>query len=61
MFTALPPFGFFNQKPKNIDQYTCVMYFDNLSGIDYQNHGIWYDIILKIGFQKNVLATKFSK
>ena len=48
MFTTIPPFGVFflndrfYQKPEDIDQYTCATYFDDFSGIDYQNHGIWY-------------------
>ena len=39
-------------KTGNIDQYTCVTYFDDLSGTDYQIHGIWYRYSSKNGFSE---------
>ena len=68
MFTTLPPFGFFNmaffskwpplpeKNPENIDQYTCVTFFDDLRGIDYQNHGIWYRYSSKNRFSEKCVG-----
>ena len=41
--------------------HTRVSYFDDRSGIDNQNHRIWYKYLLKMCFQENVLANHIFK
>ena len=40
---------------------TCISYIDDRSGIDNQNHRIWYRYVSKMCFPENVLAEHFIK